>query len=107
MHSFFCFRLVQVPQLFAGGQFIGGCSDALVLHSLGKLEPMLRTAAGEALEGGEAALPPPSGVRANAPAAAGGGKKDYCPHGHGKAESPKSGLGDEGRRPSFSRSLSA
>ncbi|CAN0542397.1 unnamed protein product, partial [Ectocarpus sp. 8 AP-2014] len=44
-----------VPQLFAGGNFIGGCSDALVLHAQGKLEPLLRAAAGEALQGGEAA----------------------------------------------------
>ncbi|CAM9995348.1 unnamed protein product [Pylaiella littoralis] len=53
-------RCLTVPQLFASGRFIGGCSDALVLHTQGKLEPMLRVAAGQAVAGGEAALPPPS-----------------------------------------------
>lgn len=52
---------LTVPQLFAGGEFIGGCSDALVLHAKGKLEPQLRKAAGKALSGGAAALPPPVG----------------------------------------------
>lgn len=51
-------RCLTVPQLFAGGEFIGGCSDALVLHAEGKLESVLRKAAGDALPGGEASLPP-------------------------------------------------
>eukprot|EP00903_Cladosiphon_okamuranus_P008902 g8521.t1 len=106
-------RCRTVPQLFAGGQFIGGCSDALVLHSQGKLEPRLRAAAGEALEGGEAALPPPSRAREKALAAAGGGaaggKKDCTHgHGHGKAgEVSESSVGDAGGRPALNRSLSA
>ncbi|CAM9880518.1 unnamed protein product, partial [Choristocarpus tenellus] len=33
-----------VPQLFAGGAYVGGCSDSLVLHSQGLLEPKLRSA---------------------------------------------------------------
>lgn len=56
-------RCLTVPQLFAGGDFIGGCSDALVLHAEGDLEPRLRKAAAEALSGGEAALPPPLGAK--------------------------------------------
>eukprot|EP00752_Nemacystus_decipiens_P007227 g6468.t1 len=100
-------RCRTVPQLFASGQFIGGCSDALVLHSLGKLEPKLRAAAGEALEGGEAALPPPSGVRVSAAGRPrGAGRKD-CTHGHGTEDGPRSGRGDLVSRPSFNRSLSA
>ncbi|CAN0539540.1 unnamed protein product, partial [Laminaria digitata] len=47
-------RCPTVPQLFASGEFIGGCSDALVMHVEGKLEPRLRKAAAEALPGGEA-----------------------------------------------------
>lgn len=58
-------RCLTVPQLFAGGEFIGGCSDSLVLHAQGKLEPLLRKAAAEALEGGEAALPSPVGDSAH------------------------------------------
>lgn len=54
-------RCLTVPQLFAGGEFIGGCSDSLVLHVEGKLEPRLRKAAAEALQGGEAELPAPVG----------------------------------------------
>lgn len=50
-------RCQTVPQLFADGEFLGGCSDALVLHAKGELEPKLRYAAGKALVGGEAALP--------------------------------------------------
>lgn len=54
-------RCPTVPQLFAGGEYIGGCSDSLVLHVEGKLEPRLRAAAAAALPGGEAALPPAIG----------------------------------------------
>ena len=53
-------RCPTVPQLFAAGEFIGGCSDSLVLHVEGKLEPRLREAAAAALPGGEV-LPPPIG----------------------------------------------
>lgn len=86
---------------------MGGCSDALVLHSLGKLEPRLREAAGEALEGGEAALPPPSGVRGNAPGAGAGARKKGDIHaGHGR-EGSTSSFGELGSRPALNRSLSA
>ena len=54
-------RCNTVPQLFAGGEFIGGCSDALVLHAQGKLEPILRKAAAQALPEGEKGLPSPVG----------------------------------------------
>lgn len=60
-------RCLTVPQLFAGGAFIGGCSDALVLHAEGRLEPLLRKAAGEVLVGGETSLPPPVDDRACSP----------------------------------------
>lgn len=80
-------RCPTVPQLFAGGEFIGGCSDSLVLHVEGKLEPRLRAAAAAALPGGEEALPPPIG------------------RGDGDAAAKKSS--DEGgRRLGISRSLS-
>ncbi|CAM9849919.1 unnamed protein product [Discosporangium mesarthrocarpum] len=34
-----------VPQLFAGGQYVGSCADCMVLNSEGVLEPTLRFAA--------------------------------------------------------------
>lgn len=52
-------RCSTVPQLFADGEFLGGCSESLVLHARGELEPKLRRAAGKALPDGEASLPPP------------------------------------------------
>lgn len=54
-------RCNTVPQLFAGGEFIGGCSDALVLHAQGKLEPILRKAASDSLPEGESGLYSPVG----------------------------------------------
>lgn len=52
-------RCSTVPQLFCDGEFLGGCSEALVLHAQGKLEPKLRQAAEKASLGGEAPLPSP------------------------------------------------
>lgn len=33
-----------VPQIFIGGQHIGGCDDLLALERAGKLDPMLKAA---------------------------------------------------------------
>ncbi len=33
-----------VPQIFIGGQHIGGCDDLLALERAGKLDPLLRAA---------------------------------------------------------------
>lgn len=33
-----------VPQIFIGGQHIGGCDDLVALEAAGKLDPLLRAA---------------------------------------------------------------
>lgn len=33
-----------VPQIFIGGQYIGGCDDLVALEAAGKLDPLLRAA---------------------------------------------------------------
>ena len=35
-----------IPQLYVGGQFVGGCDIVLEMHEQGELEPLLREAAG-------------------------------------------------------------
>lgn len=35
-----------IPQIFLGGEFIGGCDILVELHEKGELEPMIRQAAG-------------------------------------------------------------
>jgi glutaredoxin 3 len=34
----------SVPQIFVGGQHIGGCDDLIALDRAGKLDPMLASA---------------------------------------------------------------
>jgi monothiol glutaredoxin len=36
-----------IPQLFVGGQFVGGCDIVRELHAKGELAPMIRKAAGQ------------------------------------------------------------
>lgn len=69
-------RCSTVPQLFVSGQFLGGCSDVLVMHSQGNLEERLRKAAAEALPGGEASLPPPVAGRGDEKGEGGGDDGD-------------------------------
>ena len=38
-----------IPQLFVGGQFVGGCDIVRELHAKGELAPMIRKAVGQAL----------------------------------------------------------
>lgn len=73
----------------------------MVLHAQGKLEPLLRAAAGEALQGGEAALAPPVGSAAVEAAERRRGKRKGCVE---KAGEPPV---DVGGRPPLNRSLSA
>jgi monothiol glutaredoxin len=35
-----------IPQVFVGGQFVGGCDVVRELHARGELEPLVRAAAG-------------------------------------------------------------
>jgi monothiol glutaredoxin len=35
-----------IPQLYVGGQFVGGCDIVCEMHEQGELEPLLREAAG-------------------------------------------------------------
>lgn len=35
-----------IPQLYVGGQFVGGCDIIREMHAKGELEPMLRAAGG-------------------------------------------------------------
>ncbi len=35
-----------IPQLYAGGKFVGGCDIVTEMHESGELEPLLREAAG-------------------------------------------------------------
>jgi len=35
--------LTTVPQIFIGGQHIGGCDDLVALDRAGQLDPLLRT----------------------------------------------------------------
>jgi monothiol glutaredoxin len=37
-----------IPQLYVGGQFVGGCDIVCEMHEQGELEPLLREAAGTA-----------------------------------------------------------
>ncbi len=37
-----------IPQVFAGGKFIGGCDIVREMHAKGELAPLLRAAAGQA-----------------------------------------------------------
>jgi monothiol glutaredoxin len=37
-----------IPQLYVGGQFVGGCDIVCEMHEQGELEPLLREAAGAA-----------------------------------------------------------
>ena len=37
-----------IPQLFVGGEFVGGCDIVRELHAKGELAPMIEKAAGQA-----------------------------------------------------------
>lgn len=103
-------RCATVPQLFASGRFIGGCSDALVLHAQGRLEPTLREAAADCTrievrrDGGEKQL------RATAAAASGVWQLARFPMTSKVMESEGRQRGQDGEcheeRPMLHRSLS-
>jgi len=40
-----------IPQLFVGGEFVGGCDIVVEMHASGQLEPMVREAVGGAAAG--------------------------------------------------------